>query len=50
MKSLLKNSPITADYLGQLVLIILLIKISGKIAKDVFEEMFNNKKITNDYS
>ena len=36
-------SPISADYLGQLITLIVNDKISGKIAKDVFEEMFYKK-------
>jgi len=44
----INNSPISADYLGQLVLLITTDKISGKIAKDVFEEMFNNKNSPNE--
>ena len=42
------NNPISADFLGQLVLLIISDKISGKIAKDVFEEMFNDKKSPNE--
>jgi aspartyl-tRNA(Asn)/glutamyl-tRNA(Gln) amidotransferase subunit B len=41
------KSPISADYLGQLVILIITDKISGKIAKDVFEEMFITKKSPN---
>ena len=49
MKLILINSPITPDNLGQLVLLIMNDdKISGKIAKDVFEEMFNTKKSPNE--
>ncbi len=40
----IQESPITADNLGRLVKLILSDKISGKIAKDIFEEMFNSKK------
>ena len=40
----INNSPITPDYLGQLVILITSDKISGKIAKDVLEEMFISKK------
>jgi aspartyl-tRNA(Asn)/glutamyl-tRNA(Gln) amidotransferase subunit B len=36
----INDSPISADKLGQLILLITSDKISGKIAKDVFEEMF----------
>ena len=39
----INNSPISPTNLGELVLLITTNKISGKIAKDVFEEMFNNK-------
>jgi len=42
------QSPISSDYLGQLILLIKTNKISGKIAKDVFEEMFINKKSPKD--
>ena len=42
------NNPISADFLGQLVLLIISDKISGKIAKDVLEEMFNDKKSPNE--
>ena len=42
------NNPIKADFLGQLVLLITTDKISGKIAKDIFEEMFNDKKSPNE--
>jgi aspartyl-tRNA(Asn)/glutamyl-tRNA(Gln) amidotransferase subunit B len=38
------ESPITPNYLGELVLLIIGGKISGKIAKDVFDEMFDSKK------
>ena len=38
------NSPINEDNLGKLIKLILADKISGKIAKDVFEEMFSSKK------
>ena len=37
------NSPISSDNLGKLVLLINSGKISGKIAKDVFEEMFKSR-------
>ena len=37
------NSPISADYLGQLVLLIITDKISGKIAKIIFEEMYDRR-------
>jgi aspartyl-tRNA(Asn)/glutamyl-tRNA(Gln) amidotransferase subunit B len=40
----ISKSPISPDYLGKLVLMITENKISGKIAKDVFEEMFNSSK------
>ena len=36
------NSPITPYNLGQLVKLIISNKISGKIAKDVFEDMYKN--------
>ena len=42
------DSPISANHLGELVLLINAEKISGKIAKDVFEEMFNEKKSPNE--
>ena len=42
------ESPISADNLGRLVKLILSDKISGKIAKDVFEEMFKSKKTPED--
>ena len=44
----IKDSPISPDYLGQLVLLITTEIISGKIAKEVFEEMFNDKKSPNE--
>ena len=44
----INNSPINSDYLGQLILLITDDKISGKIAKDVFEEMFYDKKSPNE--
>ena len=44
----ISNSPISPDYLGKLVLLITTNKISGKIAKDVFEEMFNSSKSPDD--
>ena len=40
----IKNSPITPDNLGKLIHMILSNKISGKIAKDVFDEMFKLKE------
>ncbi len=40
----IEKSPISANSLGQLVKLITTDKISGKIAKDVFEEMYYNKK------
>ena len=40
----ISKSPISPDYLGKLILMIATNKISGKIAKDVFVEMFNSKK------
>jgi aspartyl-tRNA(Asn)/glutamyl-tRNA(Gln) amidotransferase subunit B len=40
----ISQSPISADYLGKLVLMITANTISGKIAKDVFEEMFISNK------
>ena len=44
----INNSPISPKHLGQLVLLITTDKISGKIAKDVFEEMFFKKKSPNE--
>ena len=44
----IKNSPITAEHLGQLVLLIANDKISGKIAKDVLEEMYIQNKSPNE--
>ena len=41
---LILNSPISPKHLGELVFMIITDKISGKIAKDVFEEMFFSKK------
>ena len=38
------DSPISPDELGQLIKLITSEKISGKIAKDVFEEMFDTRK------
>ena len=38
------KSPITPENLGQLIALITSNKISGKIAKDVFEKMFSSKK------
>ena len=38
------NSPITPDNLGKLIRLIVSEKISGKIAKEVFEEAFNTQK------
>ena len=38
------ESPITPDNLGKLIMLIISNKISGKIAKDVFEEMYISKK------
>ena len=38
------NSPVNPDNLGKLIKLITSNKISGKIAKDVFEEMFKLKK------
>ena len=43
----INNSPISAKHLGELVLLIATDKISGKIAKDVFEEMFIKNKAPN---
>jgi len=40
----ISKSPISADYLGKLILMIAANTISGKIAKDVFEEMFISNK------
>lgn len=37
----IKNSPVSPENLGKLVKLIVEDKISGKIAKEVFEEMFN---------
>ena len=42
------NSPITPDNLGKLIFLITTDKISGKIAKNIFEEMFYNKKSPNE--
>jgi aspartyl-tRNA(Asn)/glutamyl-tRNA(Gln) amidotransferase subunit B len=44
----IKNSPITPDNLGELILLIISDKISGKIAKEVFEDMFFTKKSANE--
>ena len=38
------HSPISPDYLGKLIKLINSDKISGKIAKEVFEEMFQSKE------
>jgi len=38
----IQNSPITPNNLGKLIRLIISDKISGKIAKEVFEEMFKN--------
>ncbi|MFA6914411.1 MAG: Asp-tRNA(Asn)/Glu-tRNA(Gln) amidotransferase subunit GatB [Endomicrobiia bacterium] len=43
-KLTIKESPVKAEYLGQLVALISKDTISGKIAKIVFEEMFNTNK------
>ena len=43
----ISESPISPEYLGELILLITSNKISGKIAKEVFEEMFSNKKSPN---
>ena len=40
----LSNSPVSPKNLGQLVKLISTNEISGKIAKDVLEEMFSSKK------
>lgn len=40
----IEESPVSADHLGGLIDLILNNTISGKIAKDVFEEMFNTGK------
>ncbi len=40
----LKNSPVSAKNLGQLVKLITSNEISGKIGKDVLEEMFTSRK------
>tara|TARA_Y100000590_G_scaffold468085_1_gene649307 strand:+ start:380 stop:1849 length:1470 start_codon:yes stop_codon:yes gene_type:complete len=40
----INDSPITPDNFGKLIKLILSEKISGKIAKEVFEEMFKTKK------
>jgi len=45
---LIKDSPITPDYFGRLVSLIVSDKISGKIAKEVFEQMFYSKKSPED--
>ena len=44
----ISKSPITPNFLGKLVLMITTNKISGKIAKDVFEEMFKSNKSPDD--
>ena len=44
----ISKSPISPDYIGKLVLLITTNKISGKIAKDVFEEMFKSNKSPDD--
>tara|TARA_Y100000590_G_scaffold442504_1_gene570669 strand:+ start:401 stop:1873 length:1473 start_codon:yes stop_codon:yes gene_type:complete len=38
----IQNSPITPENLGKLIILIISDKISGKIAKEVFEEMFKS--------
>ena len=38
------NSPITPENLGKLIILISSDKISGRIAKDIFVEMFNSSK------
>ena len=43
----ISESPISPNYLGELVLLIATDKISGKIAKDIFEEMFKTKSSPN---
>tara|TARA_B110000438_G_scaffold302743_1_gene361420 strand:+ start:1660 stop:3126 length:1467 start_codon:yes stop_codon:yes gene_type:complete len=43
----INHNPIKPKYLGDLVNLILSNKISGKIAKDVFEEMFKSKQSPN---
>ena len=44
----ISNSPVSADNLGKLIQLIKSDKISGKIAKEVFEEMFESKKSPED--
>ncbi len=44
----ISESPISAKHLGELILLISSDKISGKIAKDIFEEMFTTKNSPND--
>ena len=43
----IKENPIKSEYLGELIELILTNKISGKIAKDVFEDMFKTKQSPN---
>jgi len=45
---LIKDCPISPDYLGRLVSLIVSDKISGKIAKEIFEQMFSSKKSPED--
>ena len=40
----IQNSPINHDNLGRLIKLITSEKISGKIAKEIFEEMFQTSK------
>ena len=40
----INNSPVTPENLGKLIKLILSGKISGKLAKDVFEFMFESRK------
>ena len=40
----ISKSPISSDNLGKLIKLIISAQISGKIAKDVFEEMFFSKE------
>ena len=43
----INENPIKSEYLGELIELILTNKISGKIAKDVFEDMFKTKQSPN---
>ena len=44
----LNDSPITPKNLGKLIKLIIINEISGKIAKEVLEEMFNSSKSPED--